>query len=101
MKEEAAIKRRFEQVAGKLNERARRLVAASEAMALGWGGISAVSCATGLSRKASSYGIKGLQEEEAIGEGRIRRTGGGRKSTVSKDARSREDLERLVQRVAR
>jgi transposase len=101
MKEEAAIKRRFEQVASKLNERARRLVAASEALALGWGGISAVSRATGLSRKAISHGITELQEEEGIGEGRIRRTGGGRKTTVSKDASLREDLERLVEPVTR
>jgi transposase len=101
MKEEAAIKRRFEQVCGKLNERSRRLVAASEALALGWGGISAVSRATGLSRKAISHGIKELREEEGRGEGRIRRTGGGRKSTVSKDASLREDLERLVEPVTR
>jgi transposase len=101
MKEEAAIKRRFEQVAGKLNERARRLVAASEAMALGWGGISAVSRATGLSRKAISHGIKELQEEEGVAEGRMRRIGGGRKKTVSKDASLQEDLERLVEPVTR
>jgi transposase len=101
MKEEAAIKRRFEQVAGKLNERARRLVAASEAMALGWGGISAVSRATGLSRKAISHGIKELQEEEGEAEGRIRRIGGGRKKTVSKDASLQQDLERLVEPVTR
>lgn len=44
-------------------------------MALGWGGISAVSCATGLSRKAISHGIKELQEEEEGAEGRIRRSG--------------------------
>src|SRR5712692_3331785 len=101
MKEEAAIKRRFEQVAGKLNERARRLVAASEAMALGWGGISAVSRATGLSRKAISHGIKELQDEEGVAEGRIRRIGGGRKKTVSKDASLQKDLERLVEPVTR
>src|SRR5579863_9799519 len=101
MKEEAAIKRRFEQVASKLNERARRLVAASEAMALGWGGISAVSRATGLSRKAISHGIKELREEDRGGGGRIRRTGGGRKTTVSKDASLRADLERLVEPVTR
>jgi transposase len=101
MKEEAAIKRRFEQVADKLNERTRRLVAASEAMALGWGGISAVSRATGLSRKAISHGIKELQEEEGIGEGRIRSPGGGRKTTVSKDASLGEDLEQLVEPVTR
>jgi transposase len=101
MKEEAAIKRRFEQVAGKLDERARRLVAASEALALGWGGISAVSRATGLSRKAISHGIKELQEEEGGAEGRIRRIGGGRKKTVSKDVSLQEDLERLVEPVTR
>src|SRR5437870_13902126 len=101
MKEEAAIKRRFEQVAGKLNERARRLVAASEAMALGWGGISAVSRATGLSRKAISHGIKELQQEEGEAEGRIRKVGGGRKKTVSKDASLQQDLERLVEPVTR
>lgn len=101
MKEAAAIKRRFEQVAGKLNERARRLGAASEAMALGWGGISAVSRATGLSRKAISHGIKELQEEEGGAEGRMRRIGGGRKKTVSKDASRQEDREGLVEPVTR
>ena len=101
MKEEAAIKRRVEQVASKLNERARRLVAASEAMALGWGGVSAVSRASGLSRKAISHGIKELQEGEGEAEGRMRRTGGGRKSRVSKHASLREDLERLVEPVTR
>ena len=101
MSEEEAIKRRFERVRGELNERARRLVAASEAMAIGWGGISAVSRATGLSRKAISQGIKQLQEEGAGNEGRIRRKGGGRKKTVNQDPSLREDLERLVEPVTR
>src|SRR5258707_7289228 len=101
MKEEAAIKRRFELVAGELNERSRRLVAASEAVAMGWGGISAVSGATGLSRKAISHGIKELQERGGASEGRIRRLGGGRKKTESKDSSLREDLERLVEPVTR
>src|SRR6266480_8151546 len=101
MKEEAAIKRRFELVSGELNERSRRLVAASEAVAIGWGGISAVSRATGLSRKAISHGIKELQERGGANEGRIRRKGGGRKKTVNKDASLREDLERLVEPVTR
>ncbi len=101
MKEEAGIKRRFELVAGELNERSRRLVAASEAVAIGWGGISAVSRATGLSRKAISHGIKELQERGEGSEGRIRRIGGGRKTTVSKDPSLREDLERLVEPLTR
>src|SRR5947209_20563313 len=94
--EEEAIKQRFERVAGELNERTRRLVAASEAIALGWGGISAVSRATGLSRQVISQGIEELKEKKGAGAGRIRRSGGGRKKLVSKDGRLREDLERLV-----
>src|SRR5260221_3492922 len=99
--EEEAIKRRFERVSGELNERARRLVAASEAMAIGWGGIFTVSRATGHSRKAISEGIKELQEGGGGNEGRIRRKGGGRKKTVKKDPSLREDLERLVEPVTR
>ncbi len=93
MDEEEAIRRRFKLVAGELNERTRRLVAASEAVAMGWGGISAVSRATGLSRKAISHGIKELRERNEVRQGRMRRIGGGRKKTVSKDPSLREDLE--------
>ncbi len=101
MKEEEAIRRRFKLVAGELNERSRRLVAASEAVALGWGGISAVSRATGLSRKAISHGVKELQEAGGAREGQIRRRGGGRKKTVTKDPRLVEDLEGLVEPLTR
>jgi len=102
MKEtEEAIKRRYELVAGELDERGRRLLAASEALVLGRGGISAVNRATGLSRKAISQGMKELQDEERGSSGRIRRIGGGRKTTVSKDPSLQEDLERLVEPVTR
>ena len=57
--------------------RTRRLLAASEAMMRGWGGIATVSRATGLSRKAISQGIKQLQNGVRVSEGRIRRRGGG------------------------
>ena len=101
MKEEEAIKRRFELVARELNERTRRLVAAAEAMALGWGGISAVARATGVSQRAIRQGIKELQEERGTSDGRIRRTGGGRKKTVSKEPSLCKDLEGLVEPVTR
>jgi transposase len=101
MKKEEEIRQRYERVAGELNERTRRLLAASEAMAIGWGGVSAVSRATGLSRQVISDGIKELQEGANAQEGRVRRKGGGRKSNVSKDPRLREDLERLVEPVTR
>jgi transposase len=99
--EEEAIKQRFERVAGDLNERTRRLIAASEAMTLGWGGISAVSRATGLSRQVISQGIKELKAKKEADAGRIRRSGGGRKKLVSKDASLQEDLERLVEPMTR
>jgi transposase len=102
MKEaEEAIKRRFEVLSGELNERTRRLTAAAEAMALGWGGISAVARATGVSQRAIRRGIQELKAERVPVEGRIRRAGGGRKKTVSKDESLCQDLERLVEPVTR
>ncbi len=101
MTREEEIKHRYERIAGELNERTRRLFAANEAMAIGWGGISVASRATGLSRQVISDGIKELQEGKRAGEGRIRREGGGRKTTVSKDPKLSEDLERLVEPVTR
>ncbi len=98
---EAAIKQRYERVALALNERTRRLVAASEAMAIGRGGISAASRATGLSRQVISQGIKELQDEEPTSEGRIRKKGGGRKKLVEKDPQIGVELERLVEPVTR
>jgi transposase len=98
---EKEIKQRFDRLANELNERTRRLLAASEAMTIGRGGITLVSRATGLSRKAISLGIKQLQEKTSIREGRIRSIGGGRKKTVSKDLSLDEDLEGLVEPVTR
>ena len=101
MKREEEIKQRYERVAAELNERTRRLLAASEALAIGWGGVSMVSRASGLSRPVISQGIKELQERAKVGEGRVRRKGGGRKSNVSKDPGLSEALERLVEPVTR
>jgi len=60
MNREEEVKQRYERVATELNERTRRLLAASEALAIGWGGVSMVSRATGLSRPVISQGIKEL-----------------------------------------
>jgi hypothetical protein len=96
------IKQRYERVAGVLDERARRVVAASEALALGRGGIAAVSRATGLSRKAIALGVRELRGEVPPAEpGRIRRPGGGRKPLEVQDPTLRTDLERLVEPVTR
>jgi hypothetical protein len=79
----------------------RRLVAAAESEAIGYGGVSAVARATGVSRRAITEGTKELRQQKVSGESltaqsRIRRKGAGRKRTVDKDPALREDLDRLV-----
>ena len=92
---------RFEKLAPFLDERMRRLVAASESLAIGFGGTSQVSRQTGVSRRAIIRGIKELDEATSVQGGRVRRPGGGRKRTVDKDASLKTDLERLVDPVTR
>jgi len=80
-----------------LDERARRLVLASEAKSLGFGGISKVSRASGLSRKAISKGIDELESGEVIAPGRIRRAGGGRKRVTLLDPKMVDSLTDLIE----
>jgi hypothetical protein len=97
-----AIKQRYARVAGTLDERGRRAVAASEALAMGWGGITAVSRATGLSRMVIQLGSKELRGTvPSAPPGRIRRVGGGRKAISATDPTVRTDLERLVEPATR
>ncbi len=79
----------------------RRLVAATESLALGFGGTTVVSRQTGVSRRAIIQGIKELDQAPGVQTGRVRRTGGGRKKTVDTDATLKIDLERLVEPVTR
>jgi Rhodopirellula transposase DDE domain len=80
-----------------LDERTRRIMAANEAITLGYGGISIVRRACGLSRKAIARGIYEIQEGICPGEGRIRRAGAGRKSLTAKDPTLLEALEDLTE----
>jgi transposase len=99
----AAVQRRFAVLAPRFDERRRRLLAAAEALALGWGGISGVARATGVSRGAIQAGLAELQAPaaERPPPDRIRRPGGGRKRVVDTDPTLRSDLERLVDPVTR
>jgi hypothetical protein len=102
MEQQEVIKARFARVAETLDERTRRAVAASEALAIGWGGITAVSRATGLSRTVIQNGIKELTGTlPRAAPGRIRRPGGGRKQMVETDPGVRTALEHLVEPVTR
>jgi hypothetical protein len=77
------IRERFSAVAPFLDERGRRLVAAAEAFAAGYGGIAAVAMATGVAPSTIGRGLKELAQDEP--SGRVRRPGAGRKPTISKD----------------
>ena len=62
-----------------LNERSRRIWAATEASSLGRGGIAAVMAATGMSSATVNKGLHELASESEVVSTRIRRPGGGRK----------------------
>ena len=90
------LKRKFRSAWPHLDERTRRIMAASEAMSLGYGGVSAVGRASGLSRKAISKGIRELQAKSKPLVGRVRRPGAGRKSITQSDPRLVQTLEALI-----
>jgi hypothetical protein len=92
----AELTAKFHAVWPLLDERARRLMAASEARALGYGGVSLVCRACGLSRKAIANGIREIDEGVALPAGRIRRSGAGRKSLEASDPRLVDTLEGMI-----
>jgi len=96
MIDEAQIAERWEGLGPELNERQRRLWAASEARACGRGGIAAVARATGISEDTVSRGLAELREGARLEPGRGRRAGAGRRRLTDGDPGLLEDLERLV-----
>jgi hypothetical protein len=71
-------------------------MAASEALSLGYGGVSRVRRACGLSRKAITKGVREIADGNAM-PGRIRRAGAGRKTIVEHDPRILVLLDRLIE----
>ena len=97
-----SLARKFEVLGRVLDERTRRLVAAAEAQAIGFGGVTAVARASGLSRGTVIRGMVELKTAPKPSRGqRIRRKGAGRKRTVDQDATLKRDLEALVEPVTR
>lgn len=103
---ESEIRARYSKVRDSLTERVRRLFAASEAIAFGYGGIAATARATGF---APSVIGRGIAEVRAIEDGsapsmdptRSRRPGAGRKKTTEKDPTLLPDLKALVESTTR
>ena len=90
------LKRKFRSAWPHLDERTRRIMAGTEAVSLGYGGVSLVRRACGLSRKAIAKGIREIQRGSRPLAGRIRRPGAGRKSITQSDPRLVQTLEALI-----
>ncbi len=93
---------KFARIRPHLNEASLRLWAANEALALGYGGVSAVARATALSRTTIHAGMAELGNAVAVPEPhRIRRSGAGRKKLTEKDPGLLGALNKLVDPVTR
>jgi DNA-binding transcriptional ArsR family regulator len=88
---------RFKAIWTHLDEKGRRLWAASEAKAFGRGGLKIVHEVTGMSRSVISEGIRELTGKRLLPEGRVRRVGAGRKLLKATDESLLEDLKTLVE----
>jgi transposase len=97
---EATIAEKWVAVEPVLDERGRRLWAAAESRAIGWGGDSLVSSATGLSRPTIRAGRREI-EAGIEGNGWIRRAGAGRPRVDSSQPGLKDALEALVDPVTR
>ncbi len=97
---DAQLDRYFAGMWPHLDEHARRLVAASKAVELGYGGISRVSRACGLSRVTLTKGIEELQSAP-LAPGRIRHEGGGRHALTANDPGLVPALDGMVEPTAR
>ena len=83
-----------------LDERGRRIWAATESRAIGYGGDALVSDATGLSRPTIRSGRREL-ESGSVERGRIRRPGAGRPSIEQSQPGIKQALEKLVDPLTR
>ncbi|MBD1913840.1 ISAzo13 family transposase [Leptolyngbya sp. FACHB-8] len=97
------IEEKYHNLSLYLNERSRRLWAATEARALGYGGILAVHRATGISQNTIRAGLKELEREaeDLPPKERIRQVGGGRKRVEEHTPSILEALDRLVEPTSR
>jgi Rhodopirellula transposase DDE domain len=98
---QTSVAEKFEALRPVLNELARRRWAATEALAWGRGGISAVARATGLSRTTIRAGIREMRTAKGLAAtpetARLRRPGAGRQRRVRQDPALLGDLETLVE----
>ena len=100
------IQKKYQKISSSLDEKSRRLWCATEALAIKEGGVAMVHAATGVSRPTIYAGIrelegkrryKGKRRRQKKSDGRIRKKGGGAKSTSSKMPNILTTLEALIE----
>lgn len=91
-----AYKNKYKELLPELPERARRLVVACDAKMLGFGGITFVRKASGISRVTIMKGIQELENGISPPAGKNRQPGGGRKKIEDTDKTILHDLDELV-----
>jgi transposase len=95
---EQSIREKYQQLHGNLSEQQKRLWAASEALSCGYGGVSIVHRATGLSRPTIHFGIQEISNNSSLkDEHRVRRPGGGRKSVEQEYPLLLKALNKLIE----
>ena len=98
--DERGLRAKYESLEPELNERARRIWAATEAREIGRGGIALVARATKISYSTIVRGLHELESGASVPTGRVRRAGGGRKSALAKDPSLMRELEAMVEPTA-
>jgi transposase len=96
-KDISGLKTRIETMLPILDERQRRIFLATEAKAIGYGGVSQISALSGVSRITITQGVKEIESGNIIqSDSRCRRKGGGRKSVSEVQPRIIQELDNLL-----
>ena len=90
------VKQRYKIVEPYLTERAKRVWAVSEALSVGYGGVTIVCEATGISGATINKGMQELDAGLFMDCKQVRREGGGRKKLIEHDPKLLEDLDELI-----
>ncbi len=92
-----SIRNKYRAIVMDLDERGRRRWSAAEARSYGWGGITAVAEATGISDRTIRTGIREIEDFKALASKRQRRPGAGRRSREEEQASLAGELNALIE----